>query len=204
MKFFTRLAVLFYVTLILFLASSAILYVMHIIRFQDIVQSLFIVYLDENLRVIVASVAGGFLFVNYLFFRLFSVDVHGEKVIAFDNPAGRVTVSLAALEDLIRRVLARMSEVREARAEIRASKKGLNVKVRMFLSTEVNIPETTSRVQEVAKRKLQDIIGLNEPVNVTVYISKILQERIKEKRPSKPRDADDESETRVPFQGYRA
>ena len=74
----------------------------------------------------------------------------------------------------------------------------------MVLCSEVNIPELTSIVQETAKRKIQDIIGLDEPLNVSVYISKILGDVVKEKKSSKKEDPEERSGVHVPFQGYRA
>ena len=109
-----------------------------------------------------------------------------------------------ALEELLRRMITKSPEIKEAKVALRASKKGLYVKIRMVLCAEVNIPEITSKVQELSRRKIQDIIGLDEPVNVTVYIGKILPDRVKEKRSSKKEEIEEKSETTIPFQGYRA
>ena len=144
------------------------------------------------------------LLFNFLFYRLFSINARRERVIAFDNPSGRVSVALDALEELLRRMITKSPEIKEAKVALRASKKGLYVKIRMVLCAEVNIPEITSKVQELSRRKIQDIIGLDEPVNVTVYIGKILPDRVKEKRSSKKEEIEEKSETTIPFQGYRA
>ena len=74
----------------------------------------------------------------------------------------------------------------------------------MILCAEVNIPELTAIVQETAKRKIQDIIGLDESLNISVYISKILGDPVKDKKSGKKEDSEERSGVQVPFQGYRA
>ncbi|MBI5150527.1 MAG: alkaline shock response membrane anchor protein AmaP [Candidatus Omnitrophica bacterium] len=204
MNVFTRLTVLCYVTIILFLGCFALLYALNIIPYKGVLDLLFVVYFDDNLRAVVGGVAVGLLLINFLLYRQYGINVHKEKVIAFDNPAGRVSVALGALEDLIQRTLSRFPEVKEGKVDIRASKRGLNVKVRMVLCSEVNIPELTAIVQDTAKRKLQDMIGFDEPLNVTVYISKILPERVKEKKPGRKEEGEERPDVHIPFQGYRA
>jgi len=204
MNLFTRAAILFYVTIILFLGCFAILYVLNVLPYKDIADLLYITYLDDNLRIAVGSIAAGLLFINFVLYRQLDVNAHKEKIIAFDNPSGRVSVALVALEDLIRRTISRFPEVKESKVDIRASKRALSVKIRLVLCSEVNIPELTSIVQETAKRKIQDIIGLDEPLNISVYISKILGDVVKEKRSGKKEEPGERSGVQVPFQGYRA
>lgn len=204
MNFFTRAAILFYVTIILFLGCFAILYVLNVLSYKDIADLLYITYLDDHLRVAVGCVAVGLLFINFILYRQLDVNAHKEKIIAFDNPSGRVRVALVALEDLIRRTISRFPEVKESKVDIRALKRALDVKIRMVLCSEVNIPEVTSIVQETAKRKIQDIIGLDEQLNISVYISKILGDPVKDKKAGKKENLEERSGAPVPFQGYRA
>lgn len=204
MNFFTRIVVLFYVTFVLFIGCVAVLFVLNAADLTGILNLLTIVYFDPAMRLAVGGGAFGLLLINYVFYRSFSINQSREKIIAFDNPAGRVSLALPALEDLIRRTISRLPEVKEGRVGIKASKKGLGVKIRLALCSEVNIPEVTSRVQDITKRKIQDIIGLDESVNVTVYVGKIFLEAAKEKASPKKKDAQSLSEENLPFQGYRA
>ena len=138
-----------------------------------------------------------------MFFNVFSDKQQRGKTIAFDNPSGRVSVSLSAMEDLVKRVIAGVQEVREVRSSITVGKKGLNVEARIILNRDVNIPEMTSRLQELVKRKIQNTIGLEEDVVVRVHVFKIIPSR--KTKQSKAKDDDAEvSDNAVPFQGYRA
>lgn len=144
------------------------------------------------------------LALNFVFYRFFSVNIHRDKIIAFDNPGGRVSVSLMAMEDLVRRLLFRISEIKDVKPIIKASNKGLNIKVKLVLRSEGNIPEIASRVQTQVLKKIQDTIGLDEPVNVSVYVGKIIPEKVKQKQSSDKEPSDDKSGPDVPFRGYRA
>ena len=203
MKFFTRIAVLFHVTLILFMCSFMGLFALNWIVLSDIQDLFFVAYFDENLRIIISVLAGIMLFVNFVFYKVFSVNQHRDKIIAFDNPSGRVSISLAALEDMVKRKINKVDEIKDGKANITASKKGLHVKVRLVLCSEVNIPEIASKVQDMITRKVQDLIGLDDPINVAVYVGKILPEKIKEKS-EEVSEIEKKSEINVPFQGYRA
>lgn len=205
MKFLTRLAVLFYVILILFLGSFVLLFVLNYIDMRNIMMLMVVIASDETLRMAFAAGACALLFLNYVFYRSFTVSVQREKTIAFDNPAGRVSVSLAAIEELTKRIIGRLNEVREVRSKISASKKGLLIKIKLILRAEGSIPEVTSRVQEIVKRKVQDTIGLDEPIEVAIFVGKILPDQSKEKKAPKKEEAPKEQpQQNVPFQGYRA
>ena len=204
MTILTRFAVLFYVTLVLFASCFILLFVFNVVHLNQIMEALYMIYFDYTLRRIIGAVAVGLLFINFMFYRLFSVNTHRDKIIAFDNPAGRVTVSLTALEDLVKRTIIRLSEIKDVRINITASKKGLNIKSKLILRSEVNIPEITSKVQEFIRKKIQDMIGIDEPLNVAIYIGKIIPEPIKGKRQQKEEEVEEPPSPTVPFQGYRA
>jgi len=203
-KFLTRIAVLFYVTLIIFLSSLVLLIAFNYIDLRNVLGLIVLVHYDETLRMIFAIGAGALLLLNFMFYQIFTVNVRKEKIIAFDNPAGRVSVSLVAIEDLTKRIISRVSEVREVKSNISVSKKGLQIRIKLILRAEGSIPEVTSRVQELVKRKIQDTIGLDEPIEVAIYVGKILPDQEKEKSRPKKENAQKEPEQNVPFQGYRA
>lgn len=203
MRFMVRMAVLFYVTTILFLGCWLLLFVLNWVRLQEISTFLNLVYSHPQLRLIVGVIALAVLFINFLFWRAIVGEQQRGKTIAFDNPSGRVSVSLSALEDLVRRVISRVPEVRDVRSAISASKKGLLIEAMLTLNTDVNIPEMTSRLQETVKKRIQAMIGIEEEITVRVHVVKIVPDRLKEKAGKDERSSEDDSEPRIPFHGYR-
>ena len=204
MMFLKRLAVLFYVSLTLFLSAFLILFVLNWVNYYDVTFMLSTIYSDQNLRLIIGCMAAVFLVINFLFYQFYSVNVHRDKIIAFDNPSGRVTVSLVAMEDIVRRMLTRLPEIKKVYPNITASKKGLTISVKLSLQSEVNIPELSASVQGRIKRKIQDMIGIDQPLDITVYIGRIVSESAKSKDAKNQPPIDDEAVPPVPFHGYRA
>ncbi len=199
MKLLTHLAVLFYVTIILFLGCFLLLFAFNAIDFPYLVKILKVSYTDHNLRIILGILGVVILVKNFIYAQAISDRKQREKTIAFDNPSGRVTVSLMAMEDLVRRVTLRSPEVKDIKTNIIATKRGLDVSARLTLQSDVNIPDITSNLQETIKRKIQDTIGLEEPVNVRIHVMKIAVDDLKAKISEKKT-----AERSMPFQGYRA
>lgn len=119
-----------------------------------------------------------------------------EKTIAFNNPEGRVTVSLSAIEDFIRRLSSNMMDIKDLRSNVIAGKKGIEINARVSLWADVNIPQATSSIQAIIKNRVQEMLGIEEPILVKVHVGKIIQ---KEKK--RPKKKEEEAEKISPFRG---
>lgn len=204
MKFFTRLAILFYVLTISTLGALTITFVMVIDLplLDKIDYYLQLLASDLQLKIIVGLAGLLFILLSLIFARIISGARQKERTIAFDNPSGRVSISLIAMEDMVKRLILRESEVKEGRSNIIATKKGLDIEARLVLKADVNIPEVTSRLQNLIKDKIQEMIGIEETVTVKIHVVKISVEESKFKRSKS--DYPEKTETNIPFQGYRA
>lgn len=203
MNFMFRLAALFYVTFLLFAGILAILFGLNLIPYSAVRDIFYIVYYEPNASMAAVGAGSVLLILNYFFWRSLAADRLRDKTIAFDNPSGRVSVSLKALEDLIRREIARVPEVKEVRPSLKAGKNGLLVDARVILNADVNIPEMTSLLQERVKRKIQDTMGVEEKVVVRVDVIKIVPGKSKSRRKDEE-EVEKPQKPNVPFQGYRA
>lgn len=202
MNFIQRVCNLVFVTLTFFVGCSILLFVLHWLDIGFLDDILYVVYFDDRLRLALGISASVLLLVNLIFYQFFSINVHREKIIAFDNPSGRVTVSLMAIEDLLKRTILKLSEVKGVRPIIRATKRGLDITVRLTLTADVNIPDVAAKVQRIATKKIQDAVGLEEPMNVSIYVGKIIAEQGKGKNDEVEKE--DKTNFQLPFHGYRA
>jgi uncharacterized alkaline shock family protein YloU len=141
----------------------------------------------------------GIMFMSFLLAKLIYGRRQMEHTIAFENPNGRVTVSLTALEDLIKRLIVQMPEVKEIRPYMIATRKGLEVDIKLVLRHEVNIPELTARFQDLVRRKIEEAIGAEGKINIRVHVIKISLEDIKSKKKE-----EFQIPNQAPFHGYRA
>jgi len=205
MKLRVRLAVLFYEVMILLFVCFLAMFVLHQISLSMVNDVLEIIYIDPNMRMLFGAIALVLLIKTHVMARMIYGAHEKERNIAFDNPAGRVYVTLTALEELIRRTLARQDEVKESRVTLLARKGGdLHVGTRLTLNVDCNIPEMTSRIQELIQKKIEKTIGSEHKIFVEVDVVKILT---RDKAPAKLKktpESTDENGSNVPFEGYRA
>ncbi|MDO8580242.1 MAG: alkaline shock response membrane anchor protein AmaP [Candidatus Omnitrophota bacterium] len=201
MIFLARIFVFIFVLIILFLSGFFVLLVTHRLDIDFILQSIYVIYHDDQLRLIVGIVTGVLIGETIVFYRLFLNHVQRNKVIAFDNPAGRVAVSLLAMEEMVKREIRQMPEIKDVKVVIRASRKGLDVDIRLIIVADLNIPQLTSRVQGLVTRKIQEIIGIEGRLKIHIYVGKILKNFLNK---STANNADKYEQPNIPFQGYRA
>lgn len=203
MNFMFRLAALFYVTFLLFTGILTVLFGLNLIPHSAVQDLFYITYYEPKASMTAVGVGTVLLILNYFFWRSLTADRLRDKTIAFENPSGRVTVSLKALEDLIRREIARIPEVKEVRPSLKAGKSGLVIDARVILNADVNIPEMTSVLQDRVKYKIQDTMGVEEKVVVRIDVIKIVPGKSKSRRRDEE-ETEKPQKPNVPFQGYRA
>ena len=120
-----------------------------------------------------------------------------EKNIAFVTPSGEVSVALAALEDLIKRIALQVPEIKSLRPDVVVGKKGFTVNLRLDLRSETGIPDLTERLQELVKNKIREVLrGVDEPITVKIHVAKIVSAEDKKKSDFEPK------EPAIPFYGY--
>jgi uncharacterized alkaline shock family protein YloU len=200
MWFLTRVAILFYVSIIWTASIAVMLFVGHVLDLQSFNRIIDLIYFDPKVGTVVTVVCGVIMFMSFLLARLIYGRRQKERTIAFDNPNGPVTVSLVALEDLVKRLIVQVPEAKEIRPYIIAVKKGLEADIKIILRHETNIPEMTARFQDLVRRKIEDAIGMEGKINIRVHVTKVSLDDIKGKRPVEtfvPQPT-------VPFHGYRA
>ncbi|MFH1407177.1 MAG: alkaline shock response membrane anchor protein AmaP [Candidatus Omnitrophota bacterium] len=133
------------------------------------------VYQSKNMRLIVGLIGIVLIAVGLGLIQFVWGKIQRERTIAFSNPDGQVTISLSAIEDFIKKVARQIPEVKDLRPDVLATKKGLDIFARATLFTDVNIPDTTEKIQSTIKARIMDIIGIEEAVNVKVHVVKIVQ-----------------------------
>lgn len=135
----------------------------------------------KDLTVIVSGI-GLFLILSSIFIAQITLGrIQREKTIAFNNPDGQVTVSLAAIEDFVKRISTNISEIRELRSDVIAGKSGIEINTRLSLWAGVTIPETTENIQKIIKNRIQEMLGIEEPIIVRVHVAKIVHKEEKKR-----------------------
>ena len=118
----------------------------------------------------VAALAGGVLLLRWTV-----RDVQRRRTIAFPNPDGEVTVSLEAIENLVKQLGMEQEGVQALKASASASRDGILVELKTTLWSSCQIPETTERLQGLIRSHLHDMLGVEGPVTVRVHVGSVLR-----------------------------
>lgn len=198
MRILTVLGILFYASVIILAGIVLIVFALNILQPQDIPGLLNYVQSSPNYRVIMGLAGLLLILVSLSFAQLILGRLQREKTIAFATSTGEVTIALSAVEDLIRRLTGVIPEIKELRPDVIATKKGISVDLRVVLKKEANIPDLTSRLQEITKNKIQEVLGIEEQINVKIHVAKIITSEEKDRKKRDP----EKEELSAPFSGY--
>jgi uncharacterized alkaline shock family protein YloU len=199
MRFFTVLGIIFYAVVIIVIGLALIVFSLNLLLPQDVNSLLVYAQSNNNSRIIIGLSGVLLILISFSFAQVILGKFQREKTIAFATSSGQVTISLSAVEDLIRRLAGIIPEVKELRPDVVANKKGIIVDMRVVLRSEANIPELTSRLQDITKSKIQEVLGLEEQIIIRIHVAKIAHDE-KDNRRRKDFEKDDRSA--IPFSGY--
>jgi len=199
MRFLTVLGILFYSAVIMVAGAALIIFSFNILQPQDISSAFSYVQDNPNLRVAIGLSGALLILISYSFAQLILGRFQRERTIAFATSGGQVTISLSAVEDLIRRLANIIPEIKELRPDVIATKKGIIADLRVILKSEANIPELTSRLQEITRAKVQEVLGIEEQIVIKIHVAKIIAAEEKDNKRKKELEKE---EPRIPFGGY--
>lgn len=199
MRFFTVLGILFYAAIIMLVGVVLIVFSLNLLQPQDIIDLLIHTQNSANSRIILGLAGLLLILISFSFAQLILGRFQREKTIAFSTSSGEVSISLSAVEDLIRRITGVLPEIKELRPDVIATKKGaIVVDLRVVLKSEANIPELTARLQEITRNKLQEVLGIDEQIIIKIHVAKIISGEDKERK----RKEQEAHESPIPFSGY--
>ena len=198
MRIFTVLGIFFYAAVIILVGMVLIVFSLNILQPQVLNDMFLYAQASVNTRIIIGLSGLLLVLVSFSFAQLILGRFQREKTIAFTTSSGEVTVALSAVEDLIRRLSGVIPEIKELRPDVIATKKGILVDLRVVLKKEANIPELTSRLQEITKLRIQEVLGIEEQIIVKIHVAKIASVEDKERK----RKDFEKEEPLAPFSGY--
>ncbi|MBL7132019.1 MAG: alkaline shock response membrane anchor protein AmaP [Candidatus Omnitrophica bacterium] len=189
--------VIFYTMIFFLIGSLLIAFALGWLDVQQIYKIVEYAQISLNSKITTGLIGLLLILISISFAQLILGRIEKEKTIAFSTPTGQVTIALSAVEDLIKRLTQNIAEIKEMRPDVIANKRGVEVKLRVVLHSEVNIPDLTGHLQEIIKTKIQEMLGIEEQIIVKVHVAKIVTHGEKKKKDSTI------EETIPPYSGYR-
>ena len=117
-----------------------------------------------------------------------------NKSITFESEEGKVSITLVAIEDMLKKMLEEKTEVSRIKPKVILRKKGIEVAACGVLTTEVNLVEFTKEIQEQIRGKVHNLLGEDKQVQVNLEIRKIAL--------SKKDLTNVDKEPEIPFRNY--
>jgi len=115
------------------------------------------------------------------------------KSISLESAQGKVSITIAAIEDMLKKMLEAEEKISHVRPKITTKKNEVTVNLRAYLTSSSNLIESTQGIQDKIKTKLEMLLGEKKNIIVKVDISKVL---------SKHLPLNEEGEPEIPFRNY--
>ena len=122
---------------------------LNLLSLSDIAILLNQVAINFNTRLVLAASGILVALLSITLVQTFRGRIQREKTIAFNTASGQVSISLSAIEEFIKKLSAELPNIKELRNSVIATKRGIEVSVRIALVAKENIPEITEKVQFV-------------------------------------------------------
>ncbi len=152
---------------------------------------------DIYLRIIVFLAGLLIILIVIRFLQQLFIRSRREKTIKIDTGGGMVTITLNAVEDMIKKALEEDEIISHIRPRIYHSKKEITAKIRLTLKRETNIKDFAQQIQAKIIEKLRSILGKDKKLSIIVEIRKITSPR--DKLPAEEKEQMDEE---GPFRNY--
>lgn len=130
--------------------------------------------MEANLRWGLGAAGLGLLFVAFSAVYSNLSTRRWERSVVFHNPLGEVMVSLTALEDIGRQAKAEVPGVKDLKLRVLPRRRGLQATARVVLFSDANVPSTTELIQEVVRRRLQEVVGEGQDLRPRVIVTKVV------------------------------
>jgi hypothetical protein len=103
-------------------------------------------------------------------------NVRPEQTISIQSSEGELRIAFSAIEELLKKVSRGIRGVRELSPKVVGTKRGLEVRNRASIEAGVSIPEITTKIQELFRSQIREVLGIEEVGAIRTYVHKIITE----------------------------
>jgi len=97
-----------------------------------------------------------------------------ERAIISESNYGKISITLFAIEDMLKNMLETEKGFSHVRPKVCAGKRGVNVIIKGNLNSEVNFASFAKEVQEKVREKLLNILGEEKDIKVKIEVKKMV------------------------------
>jgi len=171
-----------------FLIGSSINLINTAVIFEYLQNELFS---DMSLRLVLLCVGTILVLFCMRYLQMLFSRSKRNKSIVFESPEGSVSITLIAIEDMLKKMLEDRTEISNIKPKVFLRKKWVELNAKGILVSEVNLVELIKEIQEKVKEKMQVLLGEDKKVKVNLEIRKVSADGKTE-----------ELEPKIPFRNY--
>jgi len=156
------------------MGSFLIIVAFHLISLEDALRTVNELY-AEPLRSLQVGLMGFlFIIVGLVFAKFLIKNSRGDDAWVFHGENGSITISVKAIEDIVKKILKKFEPVRDAKLKTIVQDRALGMKIKLTVWSGTLIPELTQDVQNEVRVRLEKLLGVSEKVEVQVTVSRIV------------------------------
>jgi len=167
------LTVLIYIILSLVVGSLLLGLSLEIVNVNALADYLNEVLSDFSLNLSLALIGAILILFCLRYIHAFFHRSRKDKTITFESPQGKVSITLFAIEDMLKKMLEEKSEISHIKPRVLLRKNNVEVNTKGVLTTEVNLVEFTKEIQQNVKEKIHSLLGEDKKVKVNLEIRKL-------------------------------
>ena len=176
MKIVNLFIQLFAIFAFLTIGSLMIIVSLQVLSMEDAL--LKVQYLYENPWQSLEMGASGilFIFVGLLFSKILVKNLRPSDDVVLYGKWGPVSISIQAIDDLVRRVLRKFEVVRPLKVRVDADGNRLEVMANLAVASGWNVEELIHTVQKELGDRIQKVLGGGIELEIAVHIIKIMED----------------------------
>jgi len=136
-------------------------------------------YANKNTRAVIGFTGALFVLLSIIQICVSCFKLRKDKAFSFENSDGKVEVAFSAIEGFVRRRGLEIKEIKDLIPKVYITKKGLQIKSKVILKSDVDIPSSTGKLQESIKNYVGDVLGIKDSISVEIYVTKIAKSEVK-------------------------
>lgn len=173
MKVFDLFTKIFSIFAFLTLGSLLIMVSLHVVAWSDLSRDIGRIY--EDPRAAFQTLLAGifFIFMGLAFAKILIKQTRYAGGIIYTGPLGRTTVSVSAVEDVVRKTLKRFPEVLTFTMKCRGYEKKAEIKIKLVVQAGVTLPKFSDEMKKEIRSRLERTLALVNDVEVYIDVRNI-------------------------------
>jgi len=160
------------------IGSLMIIVSLHVLSMEDALLKVQALY-EEPARSFQMGVVGSFfIFVGLIFAKSLVKSIRRDDDVVLYGKWGYITVSLRAIDDLVRRSVRKFDVVREAQIETDVDGNRLKIVANLTVLSGWNLPELINTVQSELTERISKMLGGGVELELIVNVIKIVEQPV--------------------------